>query len=47
MAHLTSWTCECCSPETACEVTTEDTAKPSHCPYNLMASWHQVTEGSE
>lgn len=47
MTHLTSWTCERCTPETVCEVTTEDCKAPSHCPYNLLASWHQVMGGEE
>lgn len=47
MTHLTSWTCERCTPETACEVITEDARPPSHCPYNLLASWHQVKGGAE
>ncbi len=46
MTHLTSWTCERC-PDTACEVISEEARPPTHCPYNLLASWHQVQEAVE
>lgn len=44
--HLTSWTCERCT-DTACEVISEEARPPTHCPYNLLASWHQVQEAVE
>lgn len=43
MTHLTSWTCERCT-DTACEVISEEARPPTHCPYNLIASWAKLWE---
>lgn len=43
MIHLTTFTCNACE-STVCETSTEDCARPSHCPYGLVPDWRRGDE---